>query len=182
MTAFEDQTPAGPNCCQGKLTCAPTGRPSRLLLGIGNILMGDDGIGVHVARALAPESDELGVTVEDGGTGGISLLDLFEAYDEILVIDAAGIGRRPGDVEAVRPEMICARRAWSGHDHGLVDVLRLMEVFPAGRTIRILGVQPARIFPSTDLSPEMRVAFPQILAAVRIEASRVWEQKGVSVP
>lgn len=151
----------------------------RLVLGIGNLLMGDDGVGVHVARALEPAADRLGVRVEDGGTGGLGLIDLLESYDEILVIDAANLGRPPGEISEIRPDMLCARRAWSGHDHGLVDALRLMEVFPGRRTVRILGIQPAAVFPSIELSPQLRSAFPEILEWVRREAVSAWKEKGV---
>ena len=151
----------------------------RLLLGIGNILMGDDGIGVHVARALQREKDQLGVDVEDGGTGGFSLLEFIEPYEEILVVDAAGLGMPAGSVARVSPELLGARRAWSGHDHGLVDVLRLLEAIQSDKTIRIIGVQPSSLAQSDNISPEMRAAFDSILDAVRLEATTAWESKGV---
>ncbi len=150
----------------------------RLILGIGNLLKGDDGVGVHVARALKMEEEYLGVDIEDGGTGGLSLIDFFDSYEEILVVDAAGLGLPPGEFRWIAPDMLCARRAWSGHDHGLVDAIRLLEVLPAKKTIRILGVQPAQMESGTTLGPELRAAFSTILAAVRHEAMAVWEEKG----
>ncbi|OGH56253.1 MAG: hypothetical protein A3G34_06105 [Candidatus Lindowbacteria bacterium RIFCSPLOWO2_12_FULL_62_27] len=147
----------------------------RLLLGVGNLLMGDDGVGVHVARALKPEEAELGVTVEDGGTGGLALLEYFDAYDEILVVDAAGFGGQPGEVAPIRPELLTARRAWSAHDHGIVEVLRFMQFYPAAGAVRILGVQPARVRPGTELSAELKAAWPHILEAVRREAAATWK-------
>lgn len=152
---------------------------NRLVLGIGNILMGDDGVGVHAARALEPEAAALGVRIEDGGTAGLALIDWFEPHDEILIVDAANFGAAPGAAALISPHLLCARRAWSGHDHGLVDALRLLEIFPSQKHIRILGVQPARVGPSLHLSPEVTVAFPHILAAVRREATTNWEMKGV---
>lgn len=152
---------------------------NRLVLGIGNILMADDGVGVHVARELEPEADSLGVRIEDGGTAGLALIDWFEPHDEILVVDAANFGAAPGTTAIISPELLCARRAWSGHDHGLVDVLRLLEIFPAQKHIRILGVQPARVDHSTHLSPELSAAFSDILDDVRREAIANWKIKGV---
>ena len=161
---------------------------SRLVLGIGNILMGDDGVGVHVARALKADENPPSLVVEDGGTGGISLIDLIEPFDEILVVDAANMefsslrvgGGFPGQVTEISPEMLCARRAWSGHDHGLVDALKLLEIFPSKHVVRILGVQPAAVAPSLRLSPELQAAFPAILTTVREEAVRPCNMKGVT--
>ncbi|MBI4179707.1 hydrogenase maturation protease [bacterium] len=158
---------------------------TRLLLGVGNILMGDDGVGVHVARALKAEENPPFLAIEDGGTGGISLIDLIEPFDEILVVDAAnmngqGGGCPAGRIAEIRPAMLCARRAWSGHDHGLVDALKLLEIFPSKHVVRILGVQPASVSPSLTLSPELQAAFPAILTTVREEAVRPWNMKGVT--
>ena len=59
-----------------------------LILGIGNYLMGDEGIGVHVANQLEKELLPVGVDVLDGGTGGFYLLEYFEIYKHVILVDA----------------------------------------------------------------------------------------------
>src|SRR3990172_8632234 len=99
-----------------------------LVLGLGNQLMSDDGVGVVVARRLQswPMS---GVRVVAAGTPGFDLADILAAQARVLFIDAVDAGRAPGAVFWVEPESIM--RDWgrqSLHQVGLADVLSLMAV------------------------------------------------------
>jgi hydrogenase maturation protease len=100
--------------------------PSRqtLILGIGNLLMGDEGVGVHAIRYL--EHMRLGNNVHllDGGTGGFHLLSLFQEYNPVVLIDATMDGKAPGTVTLTKPRFASDfPRTLSAHDIGLRDLL-----------------------------------------------------------
>ena len=74
------------------MSVEPACRP--LVMGVGNILMGDEGVGVHAARLLEEQLLPGHPAILDGGTGGFHLLSLFEEYDPIILIDATMDGNR----------------------------------------------------------------------------------------
>lgn len=140
-----------------------------LILGIGNLLLGDEGVGVHVARALLQERLPENVTVLEVGTAFLEALPEIERADRIIVIDAMHGGHAPGTVyrvpydDCVKPECIASL-------HGF-DLSR--AIFLAGRetvpeTV-IIGVEPARIDWGTELSPEIMGMLPAIIEAVKTE-------------
>ncbi len=95
-----------------------------LVLGIGNLLMGDEGIGVFAARRLAREALPGRPEVVDGGTGGFHLLSYFTDYDPIVLIDATLDGNPPGTVRVLEPRYPSDfPRTLTAHDIGLRDVI-----------------------------------------------------------
>ena len=123
-----------------------------LLLGLGNVLLSDDGIGVHVVRALdaAPRRADSGVAVAvcDGGTLGLELLNqLDEHIDALIVVDATEFGAAPGTVQVfpgrAMDDQVGGRRR-SVHEVALADLLvaaSLTGRAPARRAL--VGIQPA---------------------------------------
>jgi hydrogenase maturation protease len=103
-------------------------------MGIGNYLMGDEGIGVHVANRLEAASLPANVDIVDGGTGGLHLLGHFEGYDTIVLIDATLDNNPNGTIRLIKPRFAADfPKAMSTHDIGLKDMvsaLQLMEKMP----------------------------------------------------
>lgn len=105
-----------------------------LILGIGNYLMGDEGVGVQTALALQklPIADK--VDVVDGGTGGFHLLEFFEVHHKVILIDATLDNNEPGTIRLIKPRFAKDfPRAMSTHDIGLrdmVNALQLMDKMP----------------------------------------------------
>ncbi len=139
-----------------------------LVLGVGNILMGDEGVGVHALRQLEQEELPPNVTLVDGGTGGFHLLSYFEAYNPIVMIDATMDGRPPGTVALIRPRFASDfPRALSAHDIGLRDLIEaaaLLAPLPAIFliTVSISSMQPLEM----ELSPQIRDSIPKIAELV----------------
>ena len=77
-----------------------------LVIGVGNTLRGDDGVGVRVAQALANHPLPEGVTVLDGGTEGLDLLFHLEEADRVILIDAAEMGQTPGEARVLDGERL----------------------------------------------------------------------------
>jgi len=131
------------------------------VFGIGNILLSDDGVGVHVINKLRaecrfPEYVEL----IDGGTKGLDLLPLFEGRDKVLIVDAANFKKEPGTIDMVEGDKIPAflvSNKLSVHQIGLPDTLfaaRLLNLMP--REICLIGIQPKTMDTGTELSDEIK--------------------------
>ncbi len=143
------------------------------VVGVGNLLLGDEGIGVHAAHALEAETWPPEVQIVDGGTSGLSLLDLLENVTKVIFIDAADMKLPPGSWRRFRPEEVrnfYQRREMSLHDTGLLEVLALahrMKTWP--EEVVIYGIQPGSVERTLELSAACRTALADVLTKVREE-------------
>jgi hydrogenase maturation protease len=141
-------------------------RVKTLVLGIGNLLLCDEGIGVHAAQALLEEEIPEDVTVLDIGTAILDALPSIEDADRIIVIDAMKADGPPGSIYRV-PFEECARSECIASLHGF-DLSRVMTL--AGKEkipkIVVIGVEPAVIEWSMELSPTVKASLPLVLKAV----------------
>jgi hydrogenase maturation protease len=143
-----------------------------LILGMGNLLLCDEGVGVHVARALAQRDLPPDVAVVEAGTAFLDVLPDIEKADRILLIDAMEGGGAPGSVYRVpfdqcrHPEMLASL-------HGF-DLSRVLYMAGSDRApeVTVFGVEPARIEWGTELSPVIQQVLPAIENAILIELSR----------
>lgn len=132
-----------------------------LVLGIGNVLLSDDGIGVHVIRALAAHCDDTTV-LRDGGTIGLELLSEIEQFQTVVVVDAMDLGAAPGTVGAfIGSDMDCQLQGTkrSVHEVALADVMnaaRLLGSLPPRRAL--IGIQPASTQSGLELTPPVEAA------------------------
>jgi hydrogenase maturation protease len=145
--------------------------PQVLVLGLGNVLCGDDGLGVAALARLqrdfvAPEH----VRLLDGGTLGLSLLPLLEEADEVVVLDAVRAEAAPGTPVRLEGDEVApaVRERLSPHQVGvsdLLDALRWRSTWP--RRLVLLGVVPETLAPGFGLSPAVRDALPGLVDAAR---------------
>jgi hydrogenase maturation protease len=149
------QTPASP-------------RPRILILGIGNLLLGDEGVGVHAAREIATGSLPDNVAVVDGGTGGFHLLSLFSDHDILILIDATLDDNPPGTVRELRPRFANDYpRTLSAHDIGLRDLVETAALTGAHPDVHLIIVSIRSLQDmSTELSPPVAAALPDVIARV----------------
>jgi hydrogenase maturation protease len=141
-----------------------------LVLAFGNDLLGDDGVGLLAARALASDGRS-GVEIVESGEAGLALLELMEGYRRALLLDAIQTGQVPvGTVLDLRPDDFDCAEAPSPHYAGLPDVVamaRRMQIdFPAEVRILALEVQNPYDF-STTLSTQVEQAMPQFIERAR---------------
>jgi hydrogenase maturation protease len=140
-----------------------------LVLGIGNLLMGDEGVGVHAIRALEKFAIPDSVELMDGGTGGFHLLSLFQDFDPIIVIDATMDTRAEGEVVLRRPKFASEfPRTLSAHDIGLRDLLEsatLLGPLP-GLFLVTVSIKDLQTM-STELSPAIKNSLPAVVETVR---------------
>ena len=147
-----------------------------LILGLGNPLRGDDGVGYEVVQALARQKLPGEVEVMDGGTPGVGLLRLIEGRRRVILVDAAEMGRPPGSVARFRPEEAALAGSpgeCSPHRSGVADALTLARALDlALPELVVFGVQPARVGWGEGLSPEVQAAVAHVVEAVILEATR----------
>lgn len=141
-----------------------------VVIGVGNLLLRDEGVGIHVVQELRKKALPPGVEVIDGGVAGIRLLDLFSGAQKLLLIDAAEMGLESGSVVRFTPE---EARFQSGdlklstHDVALPEVLALARALnQCPSEVVILGIQPEEISWGTELTPKVRLAVPRVLELV----------------
>jgi len=141
----------------------------KFVLGIGNVLLRDEGIGCHVVHALEgiPLPD---VKIIDGGTCP-DVLQFLEDADKLVIVDAVKGGGMPGQIYRFHLEDITLEQKpfLSLHDMGLVDNLMLMQLWRNIGKAVIIGVEPGEINWGLELSPELREKMPQIIDAILSE-------------
>jgi hydrogenase maturation protease len=140
-----------------------------LILGVGNVLMGDEGIGVHAIAALEKDRFPPRVSLLDGGTGGFHLLSLFEEYDPIIFIDATMDGKPAGTVTLIQPRFASDfPKTLSAHDIGLRDLLESATLLGPLPRLYLIAVSVDTIQPMTlELSGAVRASLPRIGEAAR---------------
>jgi len=143
----------------------------KFVVGIGNVLLRDEGIGCHVVHAMEgiPLPD---VEIIDGGTC-LDVLQLLEDAHKLVIVDAVKGGGTPGQIYRFHLDDITLEQKpfLSLHDVGLVDNLMLMQLwYNIGEAV-IIGVEPREINWGLELSPELREKMPQIIDAILAELS-----------
>lgn len=145
-----------------------TGRKPVLILGIGNVLMGDEGAGVHLAQALEQEVWPEGIEVLDGGTGGFHLMSYFEGYETVILIDATLDDREPGTIRQIRPRFAADFPAtMSTHEIGLKDLMGGLTLLDRLPDLHLFVVSIATVQPmDMNLSSPVAAVMPELKAKV----------------
>ena len=147
--------------------------PQILVLGLGNILFQDEGLGVHAAKLLRTNHKlPLHTEIIDGGTLGLDLLTYFQPQCSILILDAIRAGKTPGELIRLAGKAIPATLAqkMSMHQLGLQDLLatcHLRDSMP--QRVVLWGIEPAAIDWGLDCSPAVAQALPTLVACAAQE-------------
>ena len=135
-----------------------------LILGLGNILMGNEGIGVKAVEYMKGKSLPENTVLMDGGTGGFHLLHLFDEYHQFIMIDATINDGNPGEINVIKPKFASDfPRTLTSHDIGLRDLMQSAELL--GQlpdisliTINIRALDSVRI----GLNEEFNKVLPEV--------------------
>jgi hydrogenase maturation protease len=156
------------------------------ILGVGNLLLSDDGAGIHAIRMMRNDSRVRSMArLIDGGTVGTDLLAEVYGCEKLLIVDAVNAGLPPGttirmDYSGPDPQRIDTRNAHQFGLPGLLDDLRLLGQAP--RQVVLVGVQPAAMGLGTQLSPEVASALPVVSAEVVRQLDRWTSDRGAALP
>ncbi|MTW20517.1 HyaD/HybD family hydrogenase maturation endopeptidase [Allochromatium palmeri] len=153
---------------------------STLILGLGNTLMSDDGVGPLVVRYLKAEADPAApLQFLDGGTLSFSLAGPIEDCRCLIVVDAAAMGDPPGTVRVFEGETMdrqLRQHAKSVHEVSLADLLdmvRLTDRLPERRAL--VGIEPEVLGWGDSLTPAVEAAVPMAMARIK-EMLRRWDE------
>ena len=139
-----------------------------VVLGLGNALLKDEGLGIHVIHALQHNSIPEDVEIIDGGTSP-DIFHLIEDAHKLIVVDAARGGGEPGTIYRLTPDDIASQCALtlSTHDISLFYSLRLMESLGnSPKETVIIGVEPKEIALGLELSSELEQKVPSVIKVV----------------
>ena len=150
-------------------TPTPCNEKKAMVLGVGNLLLSDEGVGVHVVRKLMEMALPPRVEVVDGGVRGLGLMGTVAGADCLIVIDAVRGGGPPGsiyrfDVEDLTksPQMY----KMSVHEVGILDVLHVSRLVGQTPNTTIIGIEPKSLEMGMDLSPEIQAKVPRVIELI----------------
>lgn len=141
-----------------------------IVLGVGNILLSDEGVGVRAVEKLQRDFVlPAGVEVIDGGTTGMEMLEDLACADHILIVDAVRSGNAPASIVRIAGEQVPVffRTKLSPHQIGLSDVLATLVLTgeqPGGVTV--IGVEPVSLETAMVLSPQVEAVLPEVVSLV----------------
>ncbi|MCD6264549.1 MAG: HyaD/HybD family hydrogenase maturation endopeptidase [Deltaproteobacteria bacterium] len=139
-----------------------------IILGVGNLILKDEGVGVHVVKEMENRELPPGVEVIDGGTATMDLLSIIHESEKIIVIDALTSGGQPGTIYRCLPEelMDAPERPLSLHQVDLLDVLLMARQLGGHVSVVIIGVEPKEISCGMELTTEVKAAVPKVIKAI----------------
>jgi hydrogenase maturation protease len=152
---------------------------SVLILGIGNLLLADEGVGIHIAQRLQKIVLPPEVEVIDGGTGGFELIAHCRGKKKIIIVDAMQVDAEPGSVFRFAPEEAAAQ--WppltSAHAGGIYELLRFCQTLVPAPEVVIYGVVPKETQRmSTQLSEIVQRQVQAIVAKIITEVNQSTEK------
>jgi hydrogenase maturation protease len=140
-----------------------------LIMGLGNVLLGDEGIGIHVVKALEKETLPSNADIMDGGTGGFQILAELQSYPTVIMIDATLSEQPPGHIRVTEPRYSSDfPKSLSSHDIGLKDLLdsaTLLEKMPKIYLV-VVTIDPSQEI-SMELSEEVKESILPVKEKVR---------------
>ena len=142
--------------------------PRIVVIGVGNLLQKDEGVGIHAIRSLQDKNLSPDVKLVDGGTSP-DLIAYTRAGDKMIIIDCARAGGKPGTIYRFRPEDLAAGKGTltSAHEMGVVENLKLMEMTGnKPKETVIIGIEPAEIDWGMELSGTLKKRLPEVIKAV----------------
>jgi hydrogenase maturation protease len=140
-----------------------------LILGVGNLLLKDEGVGIHAIQDLEKETLPPDVSLMDGGTGGLYLISWLQEYDRIIMIDATLDDNPPGTIRLIHPRFASDfPHLMSAHEIGLRDMIEAMSLMGNLPEILLIVISVADISEvGTELSPELQAVLPEIVELVK---------------
>ena len=140
-----------------------------LVIGVGNLLMGDEGVGIHALRELEAGPALPGADLLDGGTGGLNLLEAIERAPIVIMLDATRDGQPAGTITWLRPARVAdLPHGLSAHDFGLKDLFAASALLGKFPEIHLVTISVETIRPMClVLSHEVAQAVPEVVRQVR---------------
>lgn len=140
-----------------------------LIMGLGNVLLQDEGLGVHTLRELEKMEWPEWIDLLDGGTGGFVLLSLFQDYKRLIIIDATLSNEPEGTIKVLQPKFAKDfPKSLSTHELGLKDMIEsaiLLGKVPE-ITLVVVSINPKQSM-SVELKPFIKSRIPEVIKTVK---------------
>lgn len=152
-----------------------------LILGIGNLLLRDEGVGIHVVQKMKEMELSPGIEVMDGGTMGLNLLYYIENRDRVIVVDTVIVGDPPGTIYRFTDESLVQNKPMLRTAHGIdfTDVIKTAEMLGTKpKAIIFVGIEPSDMSEGIGLSEVIEKRVPTLIKMVMKEI----ESEGSSNP
>lgn len=145
-------------------------------MGVGNVLLSDEGLGVHFIKSLSPNELPHNVEVLEGGTAGLELVHLIQDIDYLIVVDALNAQTVPGEIFRFKPQDLTIfpeSFTVSFHQIGILEVLSVAAILGKQPDTVIFGVQPKSMDWGLELTPEVNQVLPRLKAYVLEEIREI---------
>lgn len=139
--------------------------PKIMVMGVGNILLSDEGLGVRFLDELAKQQLPQNVELLEGGTAGLELVHLIQEVDFLIIVDAINAKAEPGALFRFQPgdiHVLPEQYEVSFHQIGILEVLAMANVLGKAPQTLIFGIQPKLIEWGLEISPEIQAIFPRL--------------------
>ena len=153
------------------------------IIGVGNPLRRDDGIGIVLLEKLIEKKDDLPQDIEyiDGGTGGMNLLHILALFDVALIIDAVNLNGCPGESKLFKSEDVCSKKSSiniSTHESDVLKIINLSkELGEIPNQLFIFGVQPKDTSQGASLSSELQQSVESLTLSLQNEIANIFDGK-----
>lgn len=158
---------------------AASQRKRVLILGVGNVLLRDEGVGVHVAQRMMDMDVPPGVEVMEGGTDGFGLMHVLLQAERLILVDAVKGGGPPGSIyrfgiEDCPPFPDVFKT--SVHQVSILEVINLSGLIGSTPRTTVIGVEPKRMDMGMELSPEIEAKIPKVIQLIEEEVATCLRQ------
>ena len=140
-----------------------------LIMGVGNLLLKDEGFGIHLVREFEKLELPQNVEVMDGGVLGPNLLFYIKDLEKLIVVDIINADEKPGTIFRIKPEQIrnkSQKSFLSFHQIGLLETLNMAEILGGKFETIIFAIQPKSIEMGMELSEELKEKIPEMIKLV----------------
>jgi hydrogenase maturation protease len=147
----------------------PADQKKTVVLGVGNLLLTDEGVGVHVINKMMEMDFPPEVELVEGGVDGLCLMSVVVGTDRLIVIDAVKGGGSPGSIYRFGPEDLVSHTdtsKMSVHQIGILEVTRLSGLVGKLPETTIIGIEPKSVEMGMELTPEIQSKVPRIIELV----------------
>lgn len=139
------------------------------IIGIGNILQRDDGIGVWTVQELIKEGIE-GVEIIDGGTAVYDLVNIFMNFDRLIIVDSLKAGHEPGTIYRLSANELEYREGKSSlHEIHFLDLLKMIQKLGHNPEVTVIGIEPEEICYEMEMTDTLKGKMPQVIELIKEE-------------
>lgn len=139
--------------------------PNIMVMGVGNVLLSDEGVGVHILKELEKEELPENVELIEAGTAGLELAHLIENTDFLIIIDAVNAKTKPGALFRFKPDDISIMPEMfevSFHQVGILEVLSIINILGTSPKTIVYGIQPKSLDWGLELTEEIAAVLPKV--------------------